>query len=132
PARGSCASLTLSRRHSSEPVAAIWYSAFGTECAATFSAEKVWNFTASAPLATAASINFIANPRSPLWLTPASAMTKQPWLEFHGAAPREALSKADDLMPWALLARRRAREADRSQKSPPALPFENRRGRQCL
>ncbi len=36
---------------------------------------QVWNLTASAPAAWAASISRLASPRSPLWFTPASAMT---------------------------------------------------------
>jgi hypothetical protein len=41
----------------------------------SLSGEKVWNFTASAPDDAAMSTNRWARSMSPLWFTPASAMT---------------------------------------------------------
>jgi hypothetical protein len=58
------------------PSARCWYSAVGAVRVTRPSAVKVWNFTASAPAAAATSTSARARPRSPLWLTPASAMTK--------------------------------------------------------
>src|ERR1700691_853199 len=50
--------------------------AFGASGEQTFSGLKVWNFTASACAFTATSTSSRAICMLPLWLTPASAMTK--------------------------------------------------------
>src|SRR5581483_4052403 len=54
-----------------------WYPTSGAVGATTFSVIQVWNLTQSAPASWAASISCSASATSPLWLTPASAMTKQ-------------------------------------------------------
>ena len=64
-----------------------WYSARGASAVAKASAENVWNLTASAPATAAASTNSSAISGEPLWLTPASAMTR-------GGAPSPMLRPA--------------------------------------
>ena len=50
----------------------------GAAAEASASGSNVWNFTASAPASAAASTSRWASAGSPLWLTPASAMTRHP------------------------------------------------------
>src|SRR4051794_5552684 len=67
------------------PTAASWYAAVGASGATRRSVTQVWNLTASAPASAAASTRRFASSRSPLWLTPASAMTKQRRASYAGA-----------------------------------------------
>ncbi len=57
------------------PVARCWYSAFAARRVSSRSTVNVWNLTASAPAATATSTRARASAGSPLWFTPASAIT---------------------------------------------------------
>ena len=72
-ARGGAASRAASRpRACSRPGSRPWPRSRWRAA----SALKVWNFTASAPASAAASTRRSARSSEPLWLTPASAMTK--------------------------------------------------------
>src|ERR1043166_6539672 len=75
-ARGSTRRASISACVCSRPVLRTWYSACCAFAATSFAGSNVWNFTASAPASAATSTSACASATSPLWFTPASAMTK--------------------------------------------------------
>ena len=72
---GRASRASISRWSAPDSPARRWYAAVGAPGEARAAGSKVWNLTASAPAAAAASISRAAIAGSPLWLTPASAIT---------------------------------------------------------
>ena len=74
PSKEKCSLRIISSWLSAASVVCFWYSAFSANLLTTSSGTAVWYFTMSAPHSLAVKAIFLAISRSPLWLTPASAM----------------------------------------------------------
>src|SRR5699024_8494690 len=74
PSKEKCSLRIISSWLSAASVVCFWYSAFSANLLTTSSGTAVWYLTMSAPHSLAARAISLAIARSPLWLTPASAM----------------------------------------------------------